>query len=406
MAEEAAAPVAMPPELAGPAQAAGWPEDLVLQLLANGADPADLLRYMSMGVSEAQVRDFIAAQAAGGAQPGPQLDLSWMRVPTEWGTRAKPTKHGLTIGAINVGKYGDVPEVWENQTEMPRGAVAIPGVEGMGYSIYQKQELWADNAADLYEEAIQRRWRPASDIPWAELKPLPDDLERAICQICTHMSEKAQLEADVLAGWEPELSYGYHEVKLYLSTVIFEGARHNEAFRKRALSNGGGLGLQSTGWGFRSVTDARNFTEMLMVQMVLQDSFTLVQCQYGERYAPTEAEQKLFRMAMQDKARHVAYGLAHLKYVLLHKPERREELMRYLDKGEALLVADDKDTATREAFAIYFSGSKDTIQDGLKIYDEMRRRQVGQYLERLDWATIDRKATLFPALRAYAPADE
>jgi hypothetical protein len=258
-----------------------------------------------------------------------------MRVPTEWGTRAKPTKHGLTIGAINVGKYGEVPDQWTNQTEMPRGAVAIPGVEGMGYSIYEKQELWADNAADLYEEAIQRRWRPASDVPWAELKPLPDDLERAICQICTHLSEKAQLESDVLAGWEPELSYGYHEVKLYLATVIFEGARHNELFRKRALSNGGGLGLQSTGWSLRSVTDARNFTEMIAVQMVLQDSFTLVQHQYGEAYAPGPAEQMIHRMAMQDKARHIAYGIAHLKYVLLHRPERRAELERYLDKGEA-----------------------------------------------------------------------
>ena len=410
MAEDAAAPPAeMPPELVGPAKAAGWPEDLVLELLGRGAQPADLIRYISMGVSEAQVREFMAAQAEGGGPAGPagpQLDLAWMRVPTEWGTRAKPTKHGLTIGAINIGKYGDVPDVWDYQTEMPRGAVPILGVEGMGYSVYEKQELWADNAAALYEEAIQRRWRPATDVPWDQLKPLPDDIERAICQICTHISEKSQLEADVLAGWEPELSYGYHEVKLYLSTVIFEGARHNELFRKRALSNGGGLGMQSTGWSFRSVTDARNFTEMIMVQMVLQDSFTLVQCQYGEKYAPGPVEQLMFRMTMQDKARHVAYGLAHLRYVLLHRPERRRELERYLDKGEALLIADDKDAATREAFAILFGGGKDNIQQGLQIYDEMRRRQVKQYLDRLSWATIERKDSLNPALRVFAPADE
>ncbi|MEX2158874.1 MAG: hypothetical protein WEB04_05655 [Dehalococcoidia bacterium] len=404
--ESAATAVEIPEQLAQMAKAAAWPEELVAELLGRGGEPADLMRYMQMGISEQQVREFMAQSDAGSGPGGPQLDLAWMHVPTEWGTRAKPTKHGLTIGAINIGKYGDVPDVWEYQTEMPRGAVAILGVEGMGYSVYQKQELWADNAADLYEEAIQRRWRPASDVPWAELKPLPDDLERAICQICTHISEKSQLEADVLAGWQPELSYGYHEVKLYLSTVIFEGARHNEAFRKRALSNGGGLGIQGTGWGLRSVTDARNFTEMVTVQMVLQDSFTLVQCEYGERYAPSPAEQMIFRLTMQDKARHIAYGLNHLRYVLLHRPERREEIERYIDKGEALLVADDKDSATREAFAILFAGSKDKIQDGLKIYDEMRRRQVGQYLDRLTWATVDRKDKLNPTLRAYAPSDD
>ena len=407
MADESSAPAAtMPPELQAPAKAAGWPEDLVLELLQRGAQPADLLRYMSMGVSEEQVRQFMAAQGeAGGGPPAPQLDLAWMKVPTEWGIRAKPTKHGLTIDAINIGKYGDVPETWTYQTEMPRGAVPILGVEGMGYSVYEKQELWSDNAGALYEEAIQRRWRPATDIDWAAIQPLPDDLERAICQICTHLSEKAQLEADVIAGWEPELSYGYHEVKLYLSTTIFEGARHAELFRKRALSNGGGLGLQSTGWGFRSVTDARNFTEMIAVQMVLQDSFTLVQHQYCEAYAPSAPEKLIFRMAMQDKARHLAYGVGHLKYVLLHRAERRQELDRYLDKGEALLIADDKDTATREAFAILFGGSKEKIHEGLQVYEQMRRRQVRQYLERLRSATIERAPNLNPALRAYAAAE-
>ena len=289
---------------------------------------------------------------------------------------------------------------------MPRGAVPVIGVEAMGYTIYEKQELWADNAAQLYEEAIQRRWRPATDIDWDSIQPLPDDLERAICQICTHLSEKAQMEADVLAGWEPELSYGYHEVKLYLSTVIFEGARHAELFRKRALSNGGGLGLQSTGWGFRSIVDARNFTEMVLIQMVVQDSFTLGQYQFGEAYAPSAAEKLIFRLAMQDKARHIAYGIAHLKYVLLHKAERRKELEHYLDKGEAMLVADDKDAATREAFAILLAGSSEKIQQGLEMYGMMRAHQVRQYLGRLRWATIEREEKLNPTLRSYIQTPE
>ena len=407
MAEETAAPpTEMPEELVETAKAAAWPEDLVMELLSQGAEPSDLMRYMTSGVTAEQVRQFMASQGGDQGGGGMELTLAWMNVPTEWGIRAKPTKHGLTIDAINVGKYGEVPDVWKYNTEMPRGAVPITGVEAMGYTIFEKQELWADNAGALYEEAVQRRWGSATDIDWANIKELPDDLERAICQICTHFSEKAQLEADTLAGWEPELSYGYHEIKLYLSTVIFEGARHAELFRKRALSNGGGLGLQSTGWGFRSVTDSRNFTEAVSIQMVLQDSFTLAQYQYCEGYAPSAAEKHMFRMAMQDKARHIAYGLAHLKYVLLHRPERRQEMERYLDKGESLLVADDKDTATREAFAILFGGSQEKIQEGLQTYEEMRERQVRQYLARLRWATLEREETIFPALRKYVQGQD
>jgi hypothetical protein len=206
----------------------------------------------------------------------------------------------------------------------------------------------------------------------------------------------------VLAGWQQELSYGYHEVKLYLSTVIFEGARHAEVFRKRALSNGGGLGLQSPGWATRSVTDARNFTELVLIQMLLQDSFTLTQYQFCEAYAPHAAEKLLFRLAMQDKARHIAYANAHLKYVLLHKHDRRGEMERYLEKGEAMLCADDKDPTLAEAFAVFFAGGRARIASGMELYEKMRRRQVSQYLERLRWATIDRAETLFPALRTYA----
>jgi hypothetical protein len=388
-------------ELKATAASANWPLDLVQQALAAGASEMDLMNFMNMGVTAEQAREFMAQQAAGGGA-GFQVDLSWMEVPTEWNTRGKPTKHGLTLEAINIGKYGDIPDVWPYQTEMPRGAVPIPGVEGMGYSIFEKQEVWSDACAKLYEEAIQRRWRPATDVPWDSIQPLPDDLERAICQICTHISEKEQMEADVLGKWEPEISYGYHEVKLYLATTIFENARAVEVFRKRALSNGGGLGVQATGWAFRSVVDARNFTEMSSIQMVLLDGLTLTQFAYGEKYAKNPAEQFIFAHCLQDKARHVAYGITHMKYALLDKPDRREEIQRYLDKGETMMLMDDrKDPSTREAFAIYFGGGKDNIAEGLHIYDQMRKTAVQQYLARLKWATLDRSERLNGELKAY-----
>lgn len=398
------AAVTISDELRTAAEKANWPLELVEQAVGFGAAEADLINYMNMGVTADQAREFMQQQAGGGASPF-EPDLSWMNVPTEWNTRARPTKHGLTLDAINIGKYGDVPDTWPFQTEMPRGAVPIPGVEGMGYSIFEKQEVWSDACAALYEEAIQRRWRPATDVPWDTIQPLPDDIERAICQICTHISEKEQNEADILGRWEPEISYGYHEVKLYLATTIFENARAVEVFRKRALSNGGGLGVQSSGWGFRSIVDARNFTEMTTIQMVLHDSITLGQYAYGEKYAKNPAEKYIFGHSIQDKARHIAYGITHLKYALLNRPERREEIQRYLDKGETMLVQDDrKDPSTREAFAIYFAGGKDNIAEGLRIYDEMRSRALRQYLARLKWATLERHDRLHPDLKAVLEA--
>lgn len=390
--------IEVPPDLLEKARTARWPLDLVRTALQYGASADDLARYMDSGVTPRQARAFMVRQFM---QQTPQLNLDWMKVPTEF-VHARKGAHGLTLDAINIGKYGVVPDTWEYMTEMPRGAVPISGVESMGYTIYEKHEVWADNAAALYEEAIQRRWRPATDIPWASLRPLPDDIERALCQICTNLSERAQVETDVLARWEPEISYGYHEIKLYLATVIFEGARAVDAFRKRALANGGGLGRQSSGWMFRAIADARNFTEMVVAQMVIHDSFTLTEYAFAEKLARNPADKKMLGLAMQDKARHVAYGLSHLKYTLQQRPERRGEIGRYFAKGETALAADDEaDATTRDAWAVLLGGGTREIQRGRQLVDRMRRRQVQDYLARLKAATIDRDRAINQQLKVY-----
>src|SRR3989304_2222787 len=157
-----------------PGATAAAAEAVISEPAGIGAPRAALVMQIEAGIRADQAERFISQQERmrdPAATGQPALDLSWMRVPTEWGIRARVTKKGLTVGALNVGTYGDIPDEWPYQTEMPRGAYPIAGVPAMGYSIYEKAELWAENVADLYEEAIQRRWRPATDIPRAPPRP-------------------------------------------------------------------------------------------------------------------------------------------------------------------------------------------------------------------------------------------
>ena len=110
----------------------------------------------------------------------PEPSYEWMGLSNEWGVRVKPDEHGLRLSALNVGIYGEVPEVWDDQTRRPRGALPRPGIPPLPYNLRSKYQMWADCAADLYEEAIQRRWIPATDVPWSTLEPLPEDIERAV----------------------------------------------------------------------------------------------------------------------------------------------------------------------------------------------------------------------------------
>ncbi len=398
--------ITVPPELAEAAASHGWPESLVKRALTLGAPVEMLMNQINAGIPADQAEGFIARQEKmRDAGPEQALDLKWMKVPTEWGVRVRPGKKGLTVGMINVGTYADIPDRWPYQTEMPRGAYPVPGVPAMGYTIYEKAELWADNAADLYEESIQRRWRPATDIPWATIEPLPDVVERAMCQLCTALCERAILTGDLGGRWLPEMSYGYHEIKLYVACAEFDAARQFEVFRKRAMSNGGGMGMQSPGYFHRAVIDARSWTEVTALLYVLSNSFLLGLYELGAYAAHSEAEAKIFAYCMQDVSRQLAYGVQHLKYFLSRHLDRRGEIHSYLNKGEAVFIfEEEQDVPLREALIILLGGgvSDEQISDGMRKLGYFKTRWVRGYMDRLAAAGLgERGEKMHPGLRKY-----
>ena len=398
--------ITIPPELLQVAQKHEWPESLVKRALALGAAADFIAKQIEAGIKPDQAERFIAQQEAaregGLAQT---LDLSWMKVPTEWGIRVRPGNRGLTVDMLNVGTYADIPDHWPYQTEMPRGAYPIPGVAPMGYTIYEKAELWADNAGDLYEEAIQRRWRPATDIPWTTMEPLPDEIERAVGQLCTHFCERGLLSGDIIGRWLPEMSYGYHEVKLYLSTAAFDYARQFEVFRKRAMSNGGGLGLQSPGYFHRAIIDARAWTEASVVLNIFAASHIMGLYQIGAYTAHNEAESLIFRLGMQDVGRQLSYGVQHLRYFLSKKIDRRAEIHNYLNKAEAVFAfEEEKDVPLREALIILLGGGtgNEQVSDGIAKLEYFNRRWARDYVSRLAAAGFpERRDKLHPSLKKY-----
>jgi hypothetical protein len=390
----------VPADLRKKAEANNWPLEFVERALARGAPPEALHQALDAGLTPLEA---MQTWPGSGVGAGFELSMAWSKVDTERGIRAKPGKKGLTIDAINVGSYADVPDLWPDQTMRPRGAYVRPGAVSMGYTIYSKAEVWSDNLGGLYEEAIQRRWRPATDIPWETIAPLPEERERAIGQICTELCEYHYMVILALGKWIREVSYGYHEVKLFLSTVLFDAARHFEAFRKRALANGSGLGMQGTGDRLVPIRDAMCYSEMATLVFLMNDSFVLSLYELGAGLAQNEAESRLFSLAAQDKARHLAYGVEHTRFLLEHQPERRDEIRKYLSKGEEYLAKDDvQDVPMREALAIHLGGGLEQIGQGFRRLRDFRRRQVLAYLDRVEAAGLqDHRASLWPELAAY-----
>ena len=229
---------------------------------------------------------------------------NWMNKSRQWGVRVRPGKAGLKLGDLNAGIYGEIPTQWQDQSRNPRGAVPRRGMPPVGYAIRDKAGMWADCAADLYEEAIQRRWAPATDVPWESIEPLASDVEHAVCQICTELTGYANVDIEAVTGWQHKMSYGYHEVKQFLATASFDAARHHECFRKRALVNGGGLGLEGPCQVNRMILESRGgWTEAVVYLYLVRGLFTMTLYKYLERYAHNDAERFIYGHALEDKAR-------------------------------------------------------------------------------------------------------
>ena len=144
----------------------------------------------------------------------PTERFPWMKDTRQWGVRAPLTPHGLTIESIATGVYGEIPDESREMTRMPRGSFATPGMPRLdNYSVNRKDELWSDNAATLYEEAIQRRWNAMQDIAWGDLPTLPEDFELAWCQLCTELGQHGTAEIDTIGQWLHRMKLRLHRTQ-------------------------------------------------------------------------------------------------------------------------------------------------------------------------------------------------
>lgn len=329
-------------------------------------------------------------------------DLGWMNQHGEWGVNAKPGNLGLRLKDIEIGSYGVVPDHGgEHRSMAPRGASIPDDVPSLGFTINDKDECWADNAAELYEEAVARQWSSARDIPWNELKPLPADLEHAMCQLCTFLTEVEFIAADGPTRWMSRMNQDFLEVKLFLATQAMDEARHTDVFRKRALANGGGLGKASplAQLSLKRVFDSPSFSAQTARLHLLGEGFVLTMFRQGEFIAPSRVDQEIFRRCMQDESRHVGYGTMHLRTQLKSRPELAEEIHDQLDDAESILLQTFSVPELVEPMAILMGGGIEHFDKGMELQSQLWRRIVNEYLQRCDSAGLDRRP------RCLLPAD-
>lgn len=328
--------------------------------------------------------------------------LHWLNTDkANWGKRAKPSSRGMTYTDINrIRGYGDAPDKAEWFNFAPRGCVREPYRHEMPvieeYTVVDKGELWADNIITLYEEAKARQWNATRDIAWDELEALPDDLEKATCQLCTFLTEIEFAAGDFPAKWMYRIPQDFLEVKSFLATQIMDEARHQEVFRKRAIA-GGGLLHAAPGfeWALTSILNAPTHTMGTFLLNLLGEGLVLSIFRSGEMIAKTHVDKEIFRRCLQDEARHVSYGVLEFKNYLDTHPNRaaaEEQMHRFCDIGEQVVLSAFVEPALIEPIAVLLGGGLKKIDEGMGGVAHMWRMFIQEYLQRCKAAGFDRSA--------------
>ena len=92
------------------------------------------------------------------------------------------------------------------------------------------------------------------------------------------------------------------------------------------------------------------------------------------------------RLIKQDEARHMAYGMAHLKYAVEQRgPDYALGLQRLMGGVERDLASEMMDPVLWEALAIIFGGGVRDIVAGMEVVKDLQQRYIEQYLARMKW---------------------
>ena len=270
----------------------------------------------------------------GGTAPGLEVDLrAWARLEGhrfEWrsGDAGGNGQAVIVNGGAHGGRWTDAERVGggagngDSPADHPprrwglaaRGATIEAGAPEFPFHLVDKIEVWSDDASYIYAQAAAAQWDPETAIPWKSTVNLPDDIEDAIVQIMTYLIENETAALIIPSRFIAQLHPHFREVMQLLAIQAADEARHIEIFTRRARLKREHLGLSTIGGqaSLKTLMDEPEFAIASFLLSVLGEGTFLSLLWFIERYAPDPVTAAVARLAAQDEARHVAFGLAHL----------------------------------------------------------------------------------------------
>jgi hypothetical protein len=221
-----------------------------------------------------------------------------------------------------------------------RGALVEAGAPDVGFPLAYKLDVWADEAARLYAQAAAAQWDPATAIPWDAPVTHPDEVEDAVVQVMTYLIENETAALLVPTRFLARLHPHFREVMQLLAVQAADEARHIEVFTRRARLRRTELGLSTAGGqaSLATLFDEPDFAVASFLLSVLGEGSFLSLLWFIRDHAPDACTREVARLAAQDEARHVAFGLAHLGRHVQQDPTLHGRLAAAIERRHGALA--------------------------------------------------------------------
>src|SRR5271155_2745295 len=270
----------------------------------------------------------------------------------------------------------------------PRGARVETSGPDFSFTLCQKREVWARELNAIYAQATGNQWSVSRDISWSELPKLSTEIEDAVAQIMTFLTENEFAALYVPARFIPRIHPHYREVVEVLAMQIIDEARHAEAFTRRALAGGAELGTTaaSSQLSLKTLLEEPDFTTATFLLCVMGEGTFLTLLKFLAERAPDPVTAALARLAHRDEARHVAFGVEHIRYVFEREPDMRLSMAAAVERRSQMLASiSGLSPYVHDALVVYAGGgaSISQIRSGSRHVGELQREMDRTRRERL-----------------------
>ena len=253
----------------------------------------------------------------------------------------------------------------------PRGARVEANGPDFSFTLRQKRDVWAHELDAIYAQATGNQWSASRDIAWSELPKLSPEIEAAVAQIMTFLTENEFAALYVPARFIPRIHPHYREVVEVLAMQVVDEARHAEAFTRRALAGGAELGTtaMSSQLSLKTLLEEPNFTTAVFLLCVMGEGTFLTLLKFLGEHAPDPVTAALVRLAHRDEARHVAFGVEHTRYVFEREPELRFSMAAAVERRSQMLASvSGLSPYVHDALVVYAGGgiAVEQIREGAR----------------------------------------